>query len=139
MALPLAAVTLVLAVQNGRVDMNGHAYGNPVLFFGGAAAGIAMILAIAPALSGARALSRIGRNAAAIFPTHLPFFSLLTALAVLVFCLPRTFNDRSIFVGLGYTAVSLVFLTPLGEWLRVSAPWLIGESAPLRSRASGTD
>ena len=128
MALPAAAALVGLALWNGRVDMNGQAYGNPLLFYAAAAAGILMTCAAAVGLAEAPLLGRVGRNAAAIFPSHLPLFTVFTGLAVFGLGLPSTFNDRSVLIALGYTLLGLVVLTPFGEWLRRFAPWLIGEA-----------
>lgn len=134
-ALPAAAALAALSSCNGRTDMNGESYGNAALFFAAAGAGIVMTLALARALAGSALLARVGRNAAAIFPAHIPFFTMLTGLAVVVLGWSPDFNDRSMAFGAGYTLLALAVLTPLGDWLRAYAPWLIGETRERAARA----
>jgi hypothetical protein len=38
-------------------------------------------------------------------------------------------------IGVGYTLLALAALTPLGDWLRAHAPWLIGEARGRAARA----
>jgi len=135
LALPAAAALAALSACNGRTDMNGESYGNAALFFAAAGAGIVMTLALARALAGSAPLAHVGRNTAAIFPAHIPFFTLLSGVAVGVLGWSPSFNDRSMAIGVGYTLLALAALTPLGDWLRAHAPWLIGEARDRAARA----
>jgi acyltransferase len=120
-------VQLGLTLLNGRVDMNGHAYGSPWLFYAAATSGIAMTCALARYLERARLPAHLGRNSNAIFPLHIPLFTLFTGVAVLVAGLPQTFNDHSSALGVLYAVAALALLAPAGDWLRRYVPWLIGE------------
>ena len=68
----LAAGVLI----NGRVDMNGRSFGNPLLFYMAAFAGIALMVELSKRCAGVGILRRVGYATIVIFPLH-SLFSLL--------------------------------------------------------------
>lgn len=64
------AVCLAVTFVNGRVDMNGREFANPLLFYVGAFAGIYVAIAAARALSRHAWIGYLGKASIVIFPLH---------------------------------------------------------------------
>jgi len=64
------ALMLTVAVANGRVDMNGRAFGNYPLFYLGAFAGIYVTIALSCMVENYRWVGVIGQASIVIFPVH---------------------------------------------------------------------
>lgn len=122
----LVALGLIVAA-NGRVDMNLRIFGNPWLFYAGAAVGTALVALLAKALAGQRWLAAIGRASIVIFPMHALLWHFLPArtLPVLGWYAARA-TGSTVASAFAVGAVEIALCLPLYWLFMRTAPRLIG-------------
>ena len=140
-ALSACLLCQALAVRyNGRVDLATVIFGNLFLLYLGAFSGIFFWVVVAMHAPYSRVATSVSVNTDVIFPLHTQVFSLMTAVGVIVFGLPRRFHDGSLPIAVFYTVVCMVTLTPLGGVIRRHIPWAVGvgkaKKHPLKERAA---
>lgn len=124
----LLSVALVLAAAliNGRVDMNGRAFGNAWVFYAGAFAGIYAAIALSATLSKFSWTAALGQASIAIFPLHtlwplLPY-RIMPTIKWYGFRLTHSDLGGALLVALVEILLCLPFYFALRRW----APQLIG-------------
>jgi fucose 4-O-acetylase-like acetyltransferase len=121
---------------NGRVDMNGRVFGDPIFFYLGAFSGIALMLQVAGKLDQVTALKTLGRASIVIFPVHALFWLLPSKFYSVITWYASKIAHSDIFVSVIVSAieitVSMLVYFAIIRW----APFLIGQSARPKSPVS---
>jgi acyltransferase len=129
-----AVVVYSVSISNGRVDMNGRYFNNPVLFYIGAFSGIIVVAFIAQSISKFHWLTTVGVASVVIFPMH----------GLLHYFLPgRTFSILNWYTYrvTGSTTVSAMVFGAFEVALCMPFFWVFIRYAPLligRARISGS-
>jgi len=55
-------------------------------------------------------------------------FSVLTAMAVLIFRIPVSYLDTSMTGSFFYSVITIAVLVPVGKWITCYLPWVLGRS-----------
>lgn len=108
----------LLSVQfNGEVNLNRSLFGNWwLLFYVNAFVGIYLLAWLCHALPLTTLTRWLAHNSLIIFPSHVVFFGLFTAIGVLVFGLRSTFKDAGIYC-VPYTVAAIACAVPLAYCL----------------------
>lgn len=130
-----ALLLFVLAIKgNGRVDMNGRSFGNPLLFYVGAFAGITLMVEIAKKLDRIAAIKTLGRASIVIFPVHALFWLLPSRFFSVISWYATKVTDSEVFVSFVVSvmeiAACLFSYFVLTKW----APSLIGQKTRAQPR-----
>lgn len=118
--------TAWLSAKNVSVDIAAIRFGNPVLFFTVACSGIAGMFLISGMLP-AIPFKRLSDDARVIFPLHLIFFSVITAVVTIVLHVDRFAFQNSSYAAVVYTILSIVGSIFAASLLRMIFPPAIGE------------
>lgn len=115
--IPALAVWVFLVQFNGEVNLNRSLFGQwPVLFYFNAFVGIYLLAWLCHALPVTVVTRWLAHNSLIIFPSHVVFFGLFTAVGVLVFGLRSTFKDAGIYC-VPYTVAAILCAMPLSYLL----------------------
>jgi len=122
----LALALVVNAQRNAGVDVSTNVLGNPAWFYFNALVGISAVVFLSR-LVPKNAVSRlIAKNTIVIFPLHLIAFSFLTAVAMFVFGVDKSFKDASLAWSLLYTGAAVAMCVVCGAVIKRNFPWAIG-------------
>jgi acyltransferase len=135
----LAAV-LVLATSvfaNGRVDMNGRSFGNPLWFYVGAFAGIALVAQISKRFDRGDLLKVLGSASIVIFPVHCLFSLMPGRPASIAGWIVFKVTHSGTMAALVVTALEIAACIPIYFAITKWAPGLIGQSGKAKVRVAG--
>jgi len=127
--LACGVLTMALIVNAGRnagVDVSTLALGNPAWFYFNALVGISAVVFLSQLIPKNLISRLIAENTVVIFPLHLIAFGLLTAVAMFVFGLDKSFKDASLAWSLLYTVAAVGVCVACGAIIRRLSPWAIG-------------
>lgn len=121
-------ISFVASLLNGRVDMNSNFYGNPILFYISALAGVAIYIKLSTLIDKVKFINYIGRNSLIIFGTHFLVFQLIANYNLLKFIYNPYFKIQDdVYTNLMlYTIIGIVLTIPLIYVINTFAPFLIG-------------
>lgn len=127
----LAGVTLGIALlmnaqRNAGVDVSINMLGNPAWFYYNALLGISAVVFLSPLIPKNMISRLIAENTIVIFPLHLIAFGFLTAVAMFLFGLDKSFKDTSLAWSLLYTAIAVAMCITCGAVVKRHLPWAIG-------------
>jgi fucose 4-O-acetylase-like acetyltransferase len=126
-AVALAAANLALSWRNGPVDMNSRSFGNPVVFYAAAFAGIGCWLAISRLLPPTRALAWLGRNTLVILAFHRPAGSLVEhVLGRRLWSLPFLSYSALLSWSAFHAAAAVVLCAPIAFAVNRYFPFVLG-------------
>jgi len=128
----LAAVLVANAQRNPGVDVSTNMLGNPVWFYFNALVGISAVVFLSQLIPKNAVARLIAANTITIFPLHLIAFGFLTAVAMLVFGLDKSFKDASLAWGLLYTVAAIAMCIGAASVIRRHLPWAIGYRHPAK-------
>lgn len=125
----VSVVVLALAVLiNGRVDMNGRSFGNPIVFYLGAFAGIALMVELSKRCASIGILRMVGYATIVIFPLHLLFvllpYRILPAATWYAFRLTHSDVLAAVVIALIEIVLCLPVYFAITRW----SPEVIGQS-----------
>jgi acyltransferase len=135
-----AAALLLLAASvmlNGRVDMNGRSFGNPLWFYAGAFAGIALMAQIAKRvvrIDRIDLLKTLGSASIVIFPVHCLFSLMPGRPASIVSWIVLKLTHSPLLAAIIVAAFEIVACLPIYFAITKWAPGLIGQSGKRRLR-----
>lgn len=124
------SLLVVVALLNGRVDMNALTFGNPILFAAGALAGILLSLILSKVCADIYILRLVGEASLVVFPLHvllpqLGFYKLFSTIDGYVTGLLHSNEAAALAVATVQIALCLPCYWALARW----APWLLGRRA----------
>lgn len=137
------ALIATAAFLNGRVDMNGREFGNFVVFYAGAFAGIYAAIVLAGPLSRFAWIGALGRASIVIFPLHTIWPELPSRLMPLMKWYGYRLTRAELGGALAVATVEIILCLPIYFALKRWAPRLIGlatarPATPMSSRAQRT-
>ena len=125
------AIVIVVADVNGKIEVSDHQYGNYLLFFTGAAAGILFIISLSRLLVLYRVnslfLEYVGRNSLIVFGFHLLAGSFIKAITLYLFKIPLSIYELC-YIQIIYSILSISILIPFIFILNKYFPFLIGKT-----------
>jgi acyltransferase len=127
-AIGLVALLVMAAAvaANGRVDMNSRAFGNPLWFYVGAFAGIALTVQIAKRFDRVNLLKVLGNASIVIFPVHCMFSLMPGRPASIAGWIVLKLTHSNLLAAVIVTAIYFA----ITKW----APGLIGQSGKAKVR-----
>lgn len=127
----IGAVSIPLALANGKVSMDGVWYSHNVwLFFLDAGLGILFWSEVARRLAGVLPwLAELGRHTMVLFCLHFLAFACLSGLLTLVLHIPLERIRDTPLAAPAYTLWAVLLLLPLSRFLAAHAPFLVGQRA----------
>jgi acyltransferase len=130
---------LVLAASvmaNGRVDMNGRAFGNPIWFYVGAFAGIAVTAQIAMRFERIDFLKTLGSASIVIFPVHCLFALLPGRPASVVIWIAYKLTHSNLLAAIVLSTIEIALCLPIYFAITKWVPGLIGQSGKGKVRVA---
>ncbi|MBC8873926.1 MAG: hypothetical protein H8E44_31175, partial [Planctomycetes bacterium] len=134
--LACGVLTMALVMNAGRnagVDVSTMVLGNPAWFYFNALVGISAVVFLSQLIPKNLISKLIAENTIVIFPLHLIAFGLLTAVAMFVFGLDKSFKDASLAWSLMYAVAAVAMCVPCGAIIRRLSPWAIGFRSTAKS------
>lgn len=122
----LATALVLNTPQNIGVDVSTVMLGNPAWFYFNALVGIAAVIFLSQLIPQNTISRLIAENTIVVFPLHLIVFGFLTAMAMFVFGLDKSFKDASLVWSVLYTAAAVAMCVACGAVIRRRFPWAIG-------------
>jgi fucose 4-O-acetylase-like acetyltransferase len=135
----LTALLLLAAsvAANGRVDMNGREFGNPIWFYLGAFSGIALIIEIANRFTNVAFLAFLGRASIVIFPVHCLFSLLPNRIVSIILWYSCKITHSELLAATILSVIEISACLPIYFAINRWAPFLIGQSKKAKPRAPG--
>ena len=121
----LSIALFYLSKLNGRIDMAFMVFKNPLLFVANACIGIALVLLWSLLLPPTKIARFLSRNTIVIFPLHPLIFSIFTAVGMMIFKLPHSFQATMLFAGI-YTCGAIILCYPASLLLFNFLPIAVG-------------
>ena len=134
LAIVVLVVALVVTAQrNAGVDVSINMLGNPAWFYFNALVGISAVVFLSQLIPKNMISRLIAENTIVIFPLHLIAFGFLTAVAMFLFGLDKSFKDTSLAWSLLYTAIAVTMCVACGAVIKGHIPWAVGYRSATKS------
>lgn len=118
--------TIAVSYLNGRINMHMNYYGNYLLFFIGAIAGISMMCCLCVMLSYSKIISLISRMTLLICGLHLLSFAFIKGVMLYVFKLSPVILDGGVFGNVLFSLISLCVTLCAAMVINNACPYLAG-------------
>jgi fucose 4-O-acetylase-like acetyltransferase len=129
-------VLFAAAFLNGRVDMNGREFGNPVWYYLGAFAGIAFIVEVSRRFACAAFLKKLGYASIVIFPIHGLFMMLPNRTVPVLTWYAYKITHSNLLAAMAVALIEIALCLPIYFVINKIAPILIGKSTRAKPAAS---
>jgi len=121
----LCIALFYLSKLNGRIDMAYMVFKNPLLFVANGCIGIVIVLLSSLLLPPTKMARFLSRNTIVIFPLHPLIFSVFTAVGMMIFKLPHSFQATMLFAGI-YSCGAIILCYPASLLLFNFLPIAVG-------------